>query len=99
MIPEPMNIQRIREIEALNLSPAEVLEYALIKNNSFAITDALREHGIDSSDSEEELEPEEALTFAIDNLSETMLTILLKPHGYQPIPTRKQAKREKALTH
>lgn len=94
-----MNIQRIREIEAIGISPSELLEYSLIKNNVFAIGEALREHGIDSSDSEEELEPEEALTFAIDNLSENILTILLKPHGYQPIPTRKQAKREKALTH
>ena len=93
-----MNIQRIREIEALNLSPAEVLEYALIKNNIFAISEALREHGIDSTDAEES-DPEEALTFALENLPESTLTTLLNSHGYQPIPTSKQAKREKALSH
>ncbi len=93
-----MNIQRIREIDNLGVSPSELLEYSLIKNNVFAISYALREHSIESPDAEP-VDPEEALTFALDNLPETTLTTLLKPHGYQPIPKRKQAKRENALSH
>ncbi len=93
-----MNIQRLKEITDLGVSPAELLEYALIKNNVFAIHEALREHGIDSPDAEVP-DAEEALTFAIENLTENILTTLLRTHGYQPIPKRKQAKRDRALSH
>jgi hypothetical protein len=94
-----MNIQRLKEIEQLGVSPSELLEYALIKNNSIAIAEAIREHDLHSLFELDEPDPEEALTFAIDNLAENILTTLLRPHGYQPIPKRKQAKREKALSH
>jgi hypothetical protein len=93
-----MNIQRLRKIEKLGVSPEEMLEYALIRNNSIAISEALQEHGLQQAEAEE-FDPEEALTFAIFMLPENLLTTLLRPHGYQPIPTRKQAKREKALSH
>ena len=93
-----MNIQQIRELDALGVSPSELLEYSLIKNDVFAISYALREHSIDSPDAEEP-DPEEALTFAIDNLTSDILTTLLKPYGYQPISKRKQGKRENALSH
>lgn len=86
-----MNIQRLKEIEALNLSPAEALEYGFIKSDSLTILHALHEHGLKT--------PEDALTFAIPRLTQNSLTYLLKPYGYQPIPKRKQAKREAALSH
>jgi hypothetical protein len=91
-----MNIQRLKEIEALGVSPSELLEYALIKNNTFAIAEALKESGLDDLF---DGEPEDALTFALERLNESILTVLLKPYGYQPIPKRKQAKREAALSH
>jgi hypothetical protein len=97
-----MNIQRLKEIEQLGVSPSELLEYALIKNNSGDISYALREHGLERSEDELEIsdfEPETALEYALERLPDSILTVLLKPHGYQPIPTRKQAKRDKALTH
>jgi hypothetical protein len=98
-----MNIQRLKEIEQLGVSPSELLEYALIKNNSGAIVQALVEHGLEKSGEEDpeisDFEPEDALEFALERLPNSILTTLLKPYGYQPIPNRKQAKREKALSH
>ena len=95
-----MNIQRLKEIEALGVlevSPKELLKYTLIKNSVFTIHEALWEHSI-SSPHAEVPDPEEALTFAIENLPEHFLTTLLRTHGYQPIK-RKQAKRDRALSH
>jgi hypothetical protein len=96
-----MNIQRLKEIEALGVSSEELLEYALIKNDSVEISDALQEHGLAGFDEPKisDFEPEEALEFALEILPGSVLTVLLKPHGYQPIPNRKQAKRHKALSH
>jgi hypothetical protein len=93
-----MNINRIREIEKL-ISPEEALDYALVKNNIFAIVEAIREHDLTQHFDPEDPEPEDALAFAIDKLPANVLTTLLKEHGYQPIPTAKQAKRDKALSH
>jgi hypothetical protein len=87
-----MNIQRLKEIETLGVSSEELLEYALIKNDSLIVQEALQEHGLT-------IQPEQALTFAVRTIPENILTTLLRPHGYQPIPKRKQAKRDKALSH
>ena len=93
-----MNMHRLKEIENLDITPEEALEYALIKNNSWIVEDALKEHGLDRLfypiDS---LEPEDALEYAIDHIPANILTTLLNAHGYQPIPNRKQAKRDAAL--
>lgn len=94
-----MSIGRIQEINKLNITPEEALEYALITNNSDTIKGELQEHGLDKL-FEPELEdhsPEDALEFAIDNIPNNILTTLLNAHGYQPIPKRKKALRETAL--
>ena len=96
-----MNIERIRDIDKLNITPTEALEYALIKNNTWTIAEAIREHGLNKLlELEAELddfEAEDALEYAIDNIPTNVLTTLLNAHGYQPIPKRKQALRDNAL--
>ena len=94
-----MSIGRIQEINKLNITPEEALEYSLITNDSDTITEALLEHGLHKlfEPELEDLEPEDALEFAIDNIPANILTTLLNAHGYQPIPKRKQAKRDAAL--
>ena len=92
-----MNMHRLKEIENLDITPEEALEYALIKNNSWVIAEALKEHCLDELFEPEDLAPEEALEYAIDNIPTNILTTLLNAHGYQPIPKRKQALRDTAL--
>ena len=93
-----MNIGRVKEIEQLSITPEEALEYALIKNNSWIVEEALKEHGLDRLfNPEEHQEPEDALEYAIDNIPKNILTTLLNAHGYQPIPKSKQLKRDNAM--
>ena len=93
-----MNMHRLKEIENLDITPTEALEYALIKNNSWIVEEALKEHGLDRLfDPEEHQEPEDALEYAIDNIPANILTTLLNAHGYQPIPKTKQLKRDHAM--
>ena len=88
-----MEITRIKELEAL-ISPEDTLTFGLIKNDTFTIIDAIKEHGIT-----ETLRPEYALEFAFEAIPENILILMLKEHGYQPIPARKQLLRENALSH
>ena len=95
--PTAMNIQRITEIDKLAITPEEALEYALIKNNSWTIGDAIREHDLHGLLELEDYAPEDALDYAIGNIPTNVLTTLLNAHGYQPIPKRKKALRDNAL--
>ena len=92
-----MDIERIRDIDKLGITPEEALEYALIKNNPWVVAEAIQEHGLSEYIETEEPEPEDALEYAIGNIPTNVLTILLNTHGYQPIPKRKQALRDNAL--
>ena len=92
-----MNLERIRDIDKLNITPTDALEYALIKNNTWVITEALIEHGLTELFQPEDMKPEDALEYAIENIPTNILTTLLNAHGYQPIPNRKQALRNTAL--
>ena len=94
-----MNMHRVNEISKLGITPEEALEYAFIKNNSWVITEALKEHGLtELFESELELfEPEDALDYAVTNIPKNILTTLLNAHGYQPIPKSKQLKRDNAM--
>ena len=96
--PTAMTIQRITEIDKLAITPEEALEYALIKNNSWTIIEAIQEHGLSGYLKPEDPAPEDALEYAIDNIPTNVLTTLLNAHGYQPIPKRKQAMRNNALS-
>jgi hypothetical protein len=88
-----MELTRIKELEAL-ISPKDALTFGLIKNDTFTIIDAIKEHGIT-----ETLSPEFALEFAFEAIPENILTLMLREHGYQPIPERKQLLRENALSY
>ena len=92
-----MTIHRITEIDKLGITPEEALEYALIRNNSWTIAEAIQEHGLSGYLEPEDPAPEDALDYAIDNIPTNVLTTLLNAHGYQPIPKRKQALRDNAL--
>ena len=95
--PTAMTIHRITEIDKLGITPEEALEYGLIKNDSYTIGDAIREHDFHGLLELEDYAPEDALEYAIDNIPTNVLTTLLNAHGYQPIPKRKQALRDNAL--
>lgn len=94
-----MNMHRVNEISKLGITPAESLEYAFMKNNSWEVREALLEHDLHKLfDNElEDHDAEDALEYAIENIPANILTTLLNAHGYQPIPKRKQALRDNAI--